>query len=150
MPILVDGNNLLHRRRSGDRSRDAVRREVLDRTRHERQRVTVVFDGPPPAGAPEREVLGPVVVLYSGGRPADDIIVGLIPGGAAARQWVVVTDDRGLRRRAADAGAGVRSIAEWSRQRPRRPAPRPTSEPRLSSREIDEWAEWFERGPGEE
>ncbi len=146
MPIVVDGNNLLHRLPAGQRSREAVRREVLERTRHERQRVTVVFDGPPPPGAPERESLGAVMVVYSGGRPADDVIVALLPGGPPARQWTVVSDDGGLRRRALDLGAGVRSLAEWSRRRPRAPASRPSAEPKLSSREVEEWAEWFERG----
>lgn len=144
MPILIDGNNLLHRLPREQRTREAVRREVLERTRHERLRVTVVFDGPPPEGAAAREHLGAVTVQYSGGRSADDMIVELIPHGPPARQWTVVTDDAGLRRRVVDRGAAVRSLAEWSGRRPR-PAPtRRRAEPKLSAREIDEWTAWFE------
>ncbi len=150
MPILVDGNNLLYRLPRGQRSREAVRRTVLDRTRHERLRVTVVFDGAAPVGSAEREHLGSVTVLYAGSRSADDVIIDLIPTGHPARQWTVITDDGGLRRRAAERGAAVRSLAEWAARRPR-PAPtRRSAEPKLSSREIDEWTAWFESSEAEE
>jgi hypothetical protein len=52
MPLLLDGNNLLHRIPGPPRSRAEVRRLVLEVTRHERLAVVVVFDGPPPAGSP--------------------------------------------------------------------------------------------------
>ena len=63
MPILVDGNNLLHRLPRGSRSRADVRRLVLGAIRHERMAVVVVFDGPPPAGSPEVESLGSATVV---------------------------------------------------------------------------------------
>jgi len=143
MPILLDGNNLLHR--VGDRSRMSVRHRVLDATRHERMSVTVVFDGPPPAGVSQRENLGKVTVIYSGSKTADDVIVGMLPSGAAAKQWFVVTDDRGLAERVRDRGATVRRLAEWrgrSRQKPR-----PTTfESKLSSHEIADWETYFSEG----
>ena len=109
MPILVDGNNLLHRLPSSERSRGSVRRQVLDATRHETVSVTVVF-------------------------------------GTAAKQWSVVTDDRGLARRARDRGAQVRSLADWQRRR-KRPSPaRPRIESKLSSLEITEWETYFAGG----
>jgi hypothetical protein len=107
--------------------------------------VVVVFDGPPPAGAPEHEALGPVTVVYSGAMAADDVIIGRIPAGASARQWVVVTDDRGLAGRARGRGAAVRSLGEWS-ARPRRAPSRKHSEAKLSPREIAEWEEIFRGG----
>jgi hypothetical protein len=143
MPILVDGNNLLHRLPRADRTRAAVRNEVLDATRHEKVSVTVVFDGPPPPSAPERESLGRVTVIYSGLRTADDVIVDLLPAGGPARQWSVVTDDRGLADRVRAAGANVRRLAEW-RRLPRSTMPkRPRVESKLSSREIAEWEAFF-------
>lgn len=145
MPILVDGNNLLHQLPRSERSREAVRREVLERTRGQRQQVTVVFDGPPPPTALDVESLGAVTIRYAGSRAADDVIIATLPQGPPARQWVVVTDDRELQRRAREAGAEVRPLASFrvagrSRSteaavvRPERP---------LSGREVAEWERAF-------
>lgn len=143
MPILIDGNNLMHRLSSGDRSRTAVRRQVLEATRRERMSVTVVFDGPPPEGMSSRESLGNVTIIYSGARTADDVIVSAIPAGRPASQYSVVTDDRGLMARVQDRGARVRTLAEW-RGRRRQPAPtRPRVESKLSSHDIAEWEDFF-------
>jgi uncharacterized protein YaiI (UPF0178 family) len=142
MPILLDGNNLLHRLPKPDRRRSAVRRQVLEMTRHETVSVTVVFDGPAPAGAPAREDLGRVTIVYAGSKAADDVIVDMLPTGAAARQWFVVTDDRGLADRARDRGAGVHRLAEWRGRRKQTPKAS-TFESKLSSREVAEWEEYF-------
>lgn len=148
MPIVVDGNNLLHLLPRPERSRAAVRRQVLEATRHENLSVTVVFDGPPPEGAPGRESLGRVTVVYAGSRSADDVIVALLPAGAAARQWSVVTDDRGLAERVRARGAAVRRLADWQRKPRRRQPKRPRAESKLSSREVAEWESYFaERDP---
>jgi uncharacterized protein YaiI (UPF0178 family) len=142
MPILIDGNNLLHRLPKDQRSRSAVRTQVLDLTRHEAMSVTIVFDGPPPAGVPVRESLGKTTVLYSGSRTADDVIIGMLPDGAAARQWSVITDDRGLADRVRARGAGVRRLAEWQGRKKQKPRPS-KFESKLSSREIQEWEQFF-------
>jgi predicted RNA-binding protein with PIN domain len=146
MPILVDGNNLLHRLAGADQSRAAVRKQVLDATRHETVSVTVVFDGPPPAGAPTRENLGRITVAYAGEQTADDVIVGMIPPGVAASQWSVVTNDRGLALRVKDRGGKVRSLAEWQGRRRQKSPARPRVESKLSSREIAEWEDFFSGG----
>ena len=146
MPLLIDGNNLLHRLPKPGRTRSAVRALVLEATRHERMSVVVVFDGPPPAGAPENEVLGRVAVVYSGASAADDVIIGRIPAGRRAREWVVVTDDRGLGGRARERGAATRTLAEWS-ARPRPAPPKARAEAKLSSREVAEWEKVFKGGP---
>jgi predicted RNA-binding protein with PIN domain len=143
MPIILDGNNLLHRLPRVDRSRAAVRREVLDATRHEKVSVTVVFDGPPPAGAPAREHLGQVTIVYSGAQTADDVIVGMLPSGGAAKQWSVVTDDRGLADRVRARGATSRQLAEWQRRRKTPPPAGRRIESKLSSREVAEWEDYF-------
>ena len=146
MPLLIDGNNLLHRLPKPGRTRSAVRALVLEATRHERMSVVVVFDGPPPTGAPEHEVLGRVAVVYSGASAADDVIIGRIPAGRRAREWVVVTDDRGLTGRARERGAATRTLAEWS-ARPRPAPPKARAEAKLSSREVAEWEKVFKGGP---
>jgi hypothetical protein len=104
--------------------------------------VTVVFDGPPPTGAPGREGLGRVTVVYSGSRSADDVIVGMLPSGGAAKQWSVITDDRGLADRVRARGANSRRLAEWQRRRPR-PVTRQRAESKLSSREVADWEDFF-------
>lgn len=147
MPIVLDGNNLLHQLPKPDRRRSSVRRQVLEITRHETVSLTVVFDGPPPAGFPEREALGKVTIVYAGSRSADDVIVGMLPSGAAAKQWFVVTDDRGLADRARDRGAGVRRLAEWQGRRKQAKPRRAAVESKLSSREIAEWEDYFSDHP---
>jgi len=142
MPLLIDGNNLLHRLPKSSRTRSAVRSLVLEATRHERMSVVVVFDGPPAPGSPSHEVLGRVAIVYSGATSADDVIVGRIPAGRSARQWVVVTDDRALADRARQRGAAVRTLGEWS-ARPRPAPPKARTEPKLSSDEVAVWEKLF-------
>ncbi len=115
MPLLVDGNNLAYRL-AGRADRATVRQKVLDFVRGRRVSVTVVFDGPPPEGTPQREILGPLTVLYSGRRSADDLIVQRIPRGAQAHNFTVITGDRELARRVRDAGAGVIPVSTWMRK----------------------------------
>ena len=143
MPILIDGNNLLHRLPRSQRSRADVRTQVLEITRRETLSVIVVFDGPPPTGAPARESLGKVTVVYSGSRAADDVIIGLLPGGAEAKQFSVVTDDRGLADRARERGAKVRRLAEWRGRKKQEPPRRSTFESKLSSHDVADWENFF-------
>jgi len=143
MPILIDGNNLLHRLPRSQRSRADVRTQVLEITRRETLSVIVVFDGPPPTGSPARESLGKVTVVYSGSRAADDVIIGLLPGGAEAKQFSVVTDDRGLADRARERGAKVRRLAEWRGRKKQEPPRRSTFESKLSSHDVADWENFF-------
>ena len=146
MPLLVDGNNVLHGLPTGYRSRETVRRLVLDLARRERLTVELVFDGPPPPGRPEREPLGRVTVRYSGGASADDVIVRRLPPGRAARQWTVVTDDGGLAARARAAGASVRPSRWLAARLELRAATGPDDGP-LTPEEVAAWERWFrERG----
>ena len=150
MPILLDGNNLLHRLPKPQRSRSAVRKHVLEVTRHETMSVTVVFDGPPPGSAPTRESLGKVTVVYSGSKSADDVIVAMLPRGAAAKQYSVVTDDRGLADRVRDRGATVRKLAEWMRRRKQEQPRRSSYESKLSSHDVQDWEKYFAEGGKDE
>jgi hypothetical protein len=145
MPIAVDGSNLLHFLGT---NRTEVRRQSLDLARKEGLRLTVVFDGPPPDGTPARESLGAVTVVWSEGRSADDVIVELLPRGAAASDWTVVTDDRGLGGRVRACGAKLRSLKAWAAKL-RRVTPEATNRDRqLSAEEVAEWEAFFQRRQG--
>jgi hypothetical protein len=142
MPLLIDGNNLLHSLPPSERSRGDVRHLVLEAVRHERLQVTVVFDGPPPDGSPKVEHLGRVTVRYSGSSSADDLILRVLPDGSRTSEWVVVTGDRELGRRVRDCGGRVLSLGEWHRRKPRQPR-KPAHQPKLSSHDIADWETYF-------
>jgi predicted RNA-binding protein with PIN domain len=142
MPVIIDGNNLLHSLPSQEQNRDSVRRKALDNVRHEGMSLTVVFDGPPPVGSPDSEHLGRLTIRYSGTSSADDLILRLLPKSGRASEWVVITDDRALRDRIHELGAQVRTLREWQSRRPRKPR-RVSREPKLSSREVADWEAFF-------
>jgi len=71
------------------------------------------FDGPSPGGASD---LGSLSLRYSGGEPADDRIVAEIARSGSPSDVVVVTGDRGLARRAKEAGARAMAPKDfWAR-----------------------------------
>ena len=142
MPVIIDGNNLLHSLPSQEQNRESVRRRALDAVRHGGMSLTVVFDGPPPVGSPDPEHLGRLTIRYSGASSADDLILRLLPKSGRASEWVVITDDRALRDRVIEQGAQVRTLREWQSRRPRKPR-RISREPKLSSREVADWESFF-------
>jgi len=142
MPVIIDGNNLLHSLPSQEQNRDSVRRLALDTVRHGGMSLTVVFDGPPPVGSPNPEHLGRLTIRYSGASSADELILHLLPRSGRASEWVVVTDDRALRDRVCERGAQVRTLGEWRSRRSRKPR-RVSREPKLSSREVADWEAFF-------
>jgi hypothetical protein len=107
VPWLLDGNNLAH-----GESRENVRRAALAVARRERVRILIFFDGAPPPGSGDSEMLGAVEVRYVG--HADSAIVAFLrPHG---RGWRVATDDRELARLARDAGAEAVAAAVFWRK----------------------------------
>ncbi len=142
MPVVIDGNNLLHSLPRDQRSRASVRHAALELVRNEGVRITVVFDGSPPPGTPEVEHLGRVCVRYSGPTTADDVILGLLPPRGSASEWIVVTDDRELRERVRERGAALRKLSEWSARKARAPR-HPVREAKLSPHEIEDWEDYF-------
>jgi hypothetical protein len=142
VPILVDGNNLLHRLPLPQRSRPELRRLALDLVRREGMRLTLVFDGAPPPGSPARESLGRLTILYAAPRSADNAIVATLPPAPDSRSFVVVTDDRQLAARVRRLGASVRSLREWWPKLVARD-PEPPREGSLSPDEVAEWEEFF-------
>jgi predicted RNA-binding protein with PIN domain len=94
MPWLIDGSNVLGAMRvdrHGDESKRGLVRLLAAFARTKRTRVTCVFDGPEPASFGRH--LGSVTVVFSGSRPADDLI---IERAGSGRGWSVVTSDRAL------------------------------------------------------
>lgn len=91
MPYVVDGSNVLGASRLSTDAKRAFVRELGRFARAKRTRVVCVFDG----GEPEHfgKQLGGVSVVFSGTRPADELIVARVANGAG---WKVVTSDRGL------------------------------------------------------
>ena len=94
MPFLIDGSNVLGAMRVDRHSDEAKRglvRLLASFARARRTKVTCIFDGlEPPSFARH---LGGVTVVFSGTRPADDLIA---DRAAHGRGWSVVTSDRGL------------------------------------------------------
>lgn len=142
MPVIIDGNNLLHSLPSREQNRDSVRRRALDTVRQGGMSLTVVFDGPPPVGSPDPEHLGRLTIRYSGASSADDLILRLLRKSGRGSEWVVITDDRALRACASEQGAQVRTLKEWQSRRSREPR-RISREPKLSSREVADWETFF-------
>ena len=142
MPVLLDGNNAMHRLPGSERSRDRFREEMLRVAHSQKIKLEVIFDGPPPEGTPETERLGAVTIRYSGSVTADDLIVSRLPTGRAARSWIVVTDDQGLRQRVRAAGARVEPVSRWLARKGTTPSGNEKPE-NLSPQEIEEWERYF-------
>lgn len=142
MPVIIDGNNLLHSLPKNEQNRASVRRKALDVVRDGGMSLSVVFDGPPPKGSPDPEHLGRLTIRYSGASSADDLILRLLPGSTSASNWVVVTDDRALGDRVRERGAQVRTLSEWRSRRPRK-SRHISREAKLSSHDVADWEEFF-------
>jgi uncharacterized protein YaiI (UPF0178 family) len=94
MSWVIDGNNLLGRagasRDAADSKRQLIR-TLANFARAKRTKVACYFDGSEPEHFGRH--LGSVSVIFSGARPADDLIVKKVATGSG---WKVVTADRAL------------------------------------------------------
>jgi len=102
VPFLIDGNNLLYAvRNAGLDVGPAGLCAMLGRFADSRQRVRVVFDGPPPP-APQAEQIAEtgVEALYAAPRSADELIAEAVATDTAPRRLTVVSTDRAVRRAA--------------------------------------------------
>ena len=130
--LLIDGNNLMHalRKAGADAGRGMLCRLLGDLPAG-RERVCVVFDGPPPSRDLAGQLSGDrIEVHYSGPRKADEIIAEEIAADSAPRRLTVVSTDRQVRRQARRRRCRVRLSEEFAelllRGRPARP---PAAEP---------------------
>ena len=88
MSWLVDGSNFLGREREAEGAKRELVRLLARFARARRTRVTCFFDGPEPPSFAKH--LGAVTVVFSGGRPADELIVARVAKG----DKVVTSDQR--------------------------------------------------------
>ncbi len=156
MPVLIDGNNLLHAARAVE-SNPAIGRSMLcgrlgEWALRRRQKVHVVFDGPAPPGALRAQIGHRAIdVSYSGtGTTADVAIVNRMDADSAARRLLVVSTDHEVRKAARRRRAeSVRSEPFWQMvvQDLARPVPAPKDPPQkragLAAGEADEWLTQF-------
>lgn len=161
MPVLIDGNNLLHAARKVDLSDLEIGRTMLCErlgrwAARRREDVHVVFDGPEPEAARRAQIGHPnLKVTFSGrGISADRSLIELLNSDSAARRLVVVSTDREIARAAKRRRAtAVRAEMFWETvtrdlSRPE-PAPDEPDAKRLglSAAEVAEWAAEFGFGP---
>lgn len=157
MPVLIDGNNLLHAARDAPGGDLLIGRSMLcDALGRWTQRrdgdVHVVFDGPAPRADLAGQIGHPAIkVSYSGGGiSADAVLEGLLEANSAARRLMVVSSDREVRRAARRRRAQpVRSEDFWAlvkrdlaRPVPRRIEPE-EKEAGLSPEATQTWLEEF-------
>lgn len=115
MPVLIDGNNLLHAARAATPDRPPGRTQLCEAltqwSRRTREPVQVVFDGPAPARARAAQISGPdIAVSYSGDVAADAVLIERLETDSAARRLLLVSSDREIvrvarRRRARTVGS---------------------------------------------
>lgn len=157
MPVLVDGNNLLHAARDAGTSTLLIGRSMLCDTlgewaRRRNQRVHVVFDGPQPSTQLAAQIGHPnIQVTYSGsGITADDAVLNILEADSATRRILVVSTDREVARAARHWRAqSIRSDEFWAtvKRDLARPLPR-RSEPEekevgLDPEATQQWLEEF-------
>lgn len=121
MPVVIDGNNLIHAARSIGTSELLIGRSMLCDSlgawaRRRRERVHVVFDGPAPPPELATQIAHPdILVTYSGPRTSADAVLNkVVASDSAARRLVVVSSDREVARNARRHDAtSVRSDEFW-------------------------------------
>lgn len=136
MSWLIDGSNVLGRiglPREAEASKRELVRLVARFARARKVRATCYFDGPEPASFAKH--LGGVTVVFSGRRPADDLIAAKVADGGL--RWNVVTSDQSFAARVAGRRVAIVSPSELMAEIERLPAER-ESQPA-----ADEWLEWF-------
>jgi predicted RNA-binding protein with PIN domain len=155
LPVLIDGNNLLHAANAVGKSPLLLGRSMLcdiigNWALRRRERVHIVFDGPAPSGALAQQIGHPAIeVTYSGaGVSADSAIERLLGADSAARRLIVVSSDRAVaqaaRRRLA---RPLRSDEFWLNVERDRFRPRPSPgepEEKLAGSDPEATEQWLE------
>jgi len=159
VPVLVDGNNLLHAARGAEQTGPLVGRSLLcdalaKWARRRRERVHVVFDGRAPRPDLAKQIgTSDIRVSYSGRRSADAVLIETLETDSAARRILVVSSDheiiRAARRRRAKA---MRSGEFWTMvqrdlSRPKaKPAEPPEKRRGLTPPAAEQWLKEFGLG----
>lgn len=157
MPVIIDGNNLLHAAQKAEADGLLIGRsmlcDILGRwAQRRRERVHVVFDGPAPSDPLARQIGHPgIKITYSGaGVSADTVLAHLLETDSAARRLRVVSTDRDVvraaRRRRAEPVRSEDFWVEVRRDLARRPPERLEPEEKergLGPGATDEWLDEF-------
>lgn len=152
MPYLIDGHNLIPklglRLDSLDDEMELV--AILQEfCRLERRQADVYFDGAPPPHAGTRRLGAVTAHFVPLGTTADDAIRRRLKKmGKSAKNWIVISSDRQVQVEARTAQADILSSDAFAKQlkRARASAPKPLTDQKLSSQEVDEWLKLFKDG----
>jgi len=130
MSWVIDGSNLLGTSRSDSSEKRKLVQALAQFARSRRTKVVCTFDGVEPEHFGRH--LGGVSVVFSGARPADDLIEKRVAGGSG---WKVVTDDRTLAARVRRRAVEVVGTAAFLRELENVPSP--------EGLPADDWAAYF-------
>ena len=138
MPVLIDGDNLLHAARDAKPPGPLMGRSMLcdvigQWANRRSERVRVIFDGPEPNRSLAQQIAHPDIgVSYSGGISADAVLIEILETDSAARRMLVVSSDHEIARAAKRRRARpVRSEEIWALIQADLARPRPApGEPR--------------------
>jgi uncharacterized protein len=151
MPYLVDGHNLIPKLglRLDSIDDEAELISILQEfCRSERRQVEVFFDGAPAPQAGTRKMGTIIAHFVRLGTTADDAIQNRLKKlGKSARNWTVVSSDRQVQANARAAQAEVVSSDSFAGllKQVRNSNPKPNSDRKISSQEVDEWLKLFEK-----
>ena len=164
MAIIVDGYNVLHACRwlpsswkGADRSRFC--RLLGELSRHEGEKITVVFDAMPSEPGLGVGKSPGVEIIFSGHkRTADDVIIQMIKSSSGPRDLTIVSSDREIKTAARRRGCKVRTAGEFiktSASQLARAQNKQASEPAakekgLSGEQTKKWLEEFGIDPGQD
>ena len=153
MPVIIDGNNLLHAAKpaalAGLDERGLCR--ALGRTRWRQEGARVVLDGEPGTLGRLASPVAEVELLYSGAkRTADEVIERMINESTAPRRLVVVSSDRAVQRAARRRRATVWSSERFAhelvaamRQDHAKADPGAAVDATLTQAQVDDWLATF-------
>ena len=142
MPVIIDGNNLLHSLPTPERNRADVRRRALDQVRHEAMQVFLVFDGPPPVGSPVQEHLGRAhgaILRRRQRRRSSSSNWFPRPADLHRSGWWSLM----IVRFATEPAARAPLFGRWPSGAPRPPKATVAYESKLSSHDIADWENYF-------
>ncbi len=157
MPYLIDGHNLIPKiglRLESPDDEAQLLRLLQEFSRLARRDAEVYFDGAPPGGIRTQRFGRVTAHFVRVGSTADNAIMGRLGNlGRAARNWTVVSSDHEVRVAAKAAKAGSMSSEEFARRvreleseaRGRVSPSSPSGQEGLSSEEVEQWLEFFDK-----
>jgi predicted RNA-binding protein with PIN domain len=155
MPLIIDGNNLLHSIKKSSEDFESLTAGRLCQIISRYLRLTgekgeIVFDGTGPPDKSEFDNISDLEVFFAGvAADADTVIEGRIRINTAPKRLTVVSSDRRLRSAAhARRATAVKADVFWSdvqKQLSRKKTPKEPAEKRvgLTEGETQKWLEFF-------